>query len=254
MLESINAPLKLLIAGNHDFTLDTLTFQEMVTKAGLSEGADRVLVNTVYGDYGDARKLFPKENIKTGIILLDEGTHMFTLQNGALLTIYASPYTPSLGDWGFQYHPDQGHRFDIHDVDVVMTHGPPKGIMDITDSGSRAGCSDLFAAVSRARPLMHCFGHIHEGWGAKIVAWRRKICESPSHLADIDNGKSVLIEKLSGVCPGAKRTYQTSHCSGDPVPLQQGTQTLFLNAAMEGTIDHPVHPSWTVDIELPKAR
>jgi Icc-related predicted phosphoesterase len=42
----------------------------------------------------------------------------------------------------------------------------------MTADKQRAGCGDLFAAVARARPRVHCFGHFHEGWGAKKVAWR----------------------------------------------------------------------------------
>ena len=44
--------------------------------------------------------LFEGES-RSGIVLLDEGTYRFTLDNGALLTVYASPLTLSFGDWGF---------------------------------------------------------------------------------------------------------------------------------------------------------
>ncbi|KAI0133555.1 hypothetical protein BJ170DRAFT_606663 [Xylariales sp. AK1849] len=59
--------------------------------------------------------------------------------------------------------------------------------MDYTDSKQRAGCPHLFGAIRRAKPLLHCFGHIHEGWGSKLVTWRDKISERPSHFTDIDN-------------------------------------------------------------------
>lgn len=41
---------------------------------------------------------------------------------------------------------------DSNTVDVVMTHGPPKVIMDYTHSGERAGSPELFRALARARP------------------------------------------------------------------------------------------------------
>ena len=162
-LIAIQAPLKLVIAGNHDFTMDIPMFRKKVTDS-LSP-LDPDLVKREYGYEGEVRQMF--EDAKdAGVRFLDEGGHRFELVNGAVLTVYASPYTPSQSDWGFQYLPSQGHKFDIGKrVDLVMTHGPPKGIMDVTENKTRAGCPDLFGAVARARPLLHCFGHIHEGWG-----------------------------------------------------------------------------------------
>jgi len=130
---------------------------------------DSDLVEREYGHFGEARALFEMEDAKAAnIVFLDEGTHRFTLANGASLTVYASPYTPSVSDWGFQYHPQEGHDWAIgSEVDVVVTHGPPKGVLDYTDSRQRAGSDSLFAAVARAKPQMHCFGHVHEGWGSE---------------------------------------------------------------------------------------
>lgn len=59
--------------------------------------------------------------------------------------------------------------------------------------------SNLFGAIARARPRLHCFGHIHDGWGAKMVTWRERLTEKPSHFTDIDNDRSTTIEKLSGI-------------------------------------------------------
>ena len=76
-----------------------------------------------------------------GIVFLDEGTHRYTLKNGASLTVYASPYTPALGQWGCQYHPDQEHSFDSEKgTDVVITHGPPRGVLDYTYARERGEC------------------------------------------------------------------------------------------------------------------
>lgn len=270
LLMDIQAPLKLVIAGNHDFTMDIPAFEEKVANA--CPPLDSDLVRKVYGDHGEARQLF-KDARSAGIIFLDEGSHRFTLENGAKLTVYATPYTPSLGDWGFQYHPSQGHTFDImKGVDLVISHGPPKGIMDYTDSKQRAGCPDLFGAIARARPRLHCFGHIHEGWGAKLVTWREQLTEKPSHFTNIDNDKSTVVEKLSGFqhtnfdTPESKdekskkeeyhrqqRCYATTHCIGDANPLEYGVQTLFINAAIQGTEEKPLQLPWLVELDLPKA-
>ncbi|CAI7644869.1 unnamed protein product [Penicillium bialowiezense] len=233
LLQAVNAPLKLVIAGNHDFTMDMPIFQKKVAEAGPLEPE---LVRRTYGCHGEARKLFNDQR-NTGIIFLDEGSHSFRLNNGARLNVYASPFTPSLGDWGFQYHPDDGHNFHIANADLVMTHGPPKGILDYTNSGDRAGCSHLFEAIAQARPLMHCFGHIHEGWGAKLVKWRPQNSAKPSHLTDIDNGNSCLISRLANIKGKGKRD----------------ADTLFINASMQGSEDLWIQPSWLVELELPAA-
>jgi predicted phosphodiesterase len=188
LLQALNAPLKLVIAGNHDFTLDGPVFSKRLAET--RPRLDDKLVKKIYGSFGDVKRLFKQ----AGITFLDEGNHSFKLQNGASLNIYASPYTPSCyRGWGFQYHPNFVHKFlctsartrtdesSAQNIDIIMTHGPPQGILDKTDSGVR-GCPYLFKATARARPLMHCFGHIHEGWGAKLVTWRQPISTEPSHL------------------------------------------------------------------------
>ncbi len=267
LLQDIDAPLKLVIAGNHDFTMDLPMFQKKVTES--EQPLEPELVAKVYGKPGEARRLFEDAEL-SGIIFLDEGTHRFELANGARLIVYASPYTPSYGDWGFQYRPNESRVFEIDQVvDIVVTHGPPRGIMDYTSSGERAGCKGLFAAVARARPRVHCFGHIHEGWGAKLVTWRDETRESPSHLTDIDNENSVVIENLTRL-RGSKfdtpetleeklerrelyrreRCCRTSHCSGDEHSLRWGEQTLFVNAAIQGD---PIQLPWLLELDLPKA-
>ncbi|KAL9006210.1 MAG: hypothetical protein Q9188_001034 [Gyalolechia gomerana] len=268
--EDIQAPLKLVIAGNHDFTMDIPAFKKKV--ADVKPPLDPELVRKAYGDYGEWRQMF-EEAKAAGIVFLDEGTHQFGLDNGAALTVYASLWTPSFGDWGFRYPPDEGHEFSIaKGVDVVITHGPPKGIMDYSNDRKRAGCPNLFSAIARARPRLHCFGHIHEGWGAKLVTWRDHLTETPSHFTDIDNDKSIVVEKLTGLRPSKfdlpeirqekvekverfreDRCCVSSHCTRDPDPLEHDKQTLFVNAAIEGTEEHPLQLPWYVEFELPRA-
>lgn len=250
LLQAVDAPLKLVIAGNHDFTMDIPVFERKVADA--CPPLDPMLIEQTYGYFGEARKLFGPE---TGITFLDEGTRIFRLENGAVLKVYASPYTPSDGDWGFRYHPYHGHAFSIPEVDIVMTHGPPRGILDYSHFGEQGGCPFLFEAVVRARPRMHCFGHIHEGWGAKLVTWRQNLSGKPSHESDIDDEKSLLIDNLSSIRQSARLTSlcaATSHCAGDPNHLRRGSQTLFINAATQGAEDFPLQPPWLIDLELPR--
>jgi Icc-related predicted phosphoesterase len=52
------------------------------------------------------------------------------------------------------------------ETDVLITHGPPFGILDKEDICSEhMGCMQLNKAVQRVRPRLHIFGHIHGGRG-----------------------------------------------------------------------------------------
>ena len=268
MLKKIDAPLKLVIAGNHDFTMDITAFEAKLAEA--SQPLEPETVAREYGTLGQARQLFDDAKSE-GIVLLDEGTHHFVLENGAMLKVFASPYTPALGAWGFPYHPNNGRRFNIEeDTDIVMTHGPPRGIMDITYGRERAGCPDLFTAVARARPRVHCFGHIHEGWGAKVVTWKDSGIDQPSHFTSIDNENSTIVERLATLRASTfdsdeatlekrakleklkhNKCAATSHRNKDDYQLDAGKETLFVNASIMGHEDFTQRP-WLVDLELAK--
>ena len=56
-----------------------------------------------------------------------------------------------------------------NNVDILVTHGPPKFHGGVTFDGEDVGCEDLLQAVQRrVKPLIHIFGHIHEGYGATL--------------------------------------------------------------------------------------
>jgi Icc-related predicted phosphoesterase len=92
------------------------------------------------------------------------------------LKIWGSPVTPAFCDWAFNRQ--RGPEIKFHrdlipiDVDVLVTHGPPEGILDDTAWGLRAGCADLTQAIKRLTRLrLAVFGHLHlEGGRQKKVA------------------------------------------------------------------------------------
>ncbi|HEY1012880.1 MAG TPA: metallophosphatase domain-containing protein [Herpetosiphonaceae bacterium] len=85
------------------------------------------------------------------------------------LRCYGTPWTPLFHDWAFMLPPGPALRakWDLipAGVDLLLTHGPPRGHGDRTIRGADAGCADLLAALDRVRPPLHVFGHIHEGRG-----------------------------------------------------------------------------------------
>ncbi|KAF7544066.1 hypothetical protein G7Z17_g10242 [Cylindrodendrum hubeiense] len=124
MMRDVEAPLKIVIAGNHDFSLDIPVFKQKISEANkLAQECLSDSIKKEFGDYGTARRIL-QEAKDDGIVFIDKGSHVFHLQNGATLKTYASPYTPSSGgEWGFQY--SGAHDFNIEKwTDIVITHGP----------------------------------------------------------------------------------------------------------------------------------
>lgn len=83
------------------------------------------------------------------------------------LQIYGSAHTPTYHDWAFMLAGPEIARAWSHipeGLDVLITHGPPAGILDQSYRGS-IGCPHLAEAVRRVRPKLHIFGHAHEGRG-----------------------------------------------------------------------------------------
>ncbi|KAG9843526.1 metallophosphoesterase domain-containing protein, partial [Aureobasidium melanogenum] len=116
LLKNIDAPVKLVIAGNHDFTLDDTLYRQKLTEAHLPLPQEDQTVKTAYGDFGEARALFDAERTgkNLGIVFLDEGTHDILLDNGVILRIYASPFVPSEENhYGYPYDPLPGHTWAI---------------------------------------------------------------------------------------------------------------------------------------------
>lgn len=89
------------------------------------------------------------------------------------VNFWGSPITPRYMDWAFMRDP--GKPIEYHwnlismDTDVLITHGPPYGIMDQVrrPDGSlvHTGCPSLLTRVRDVSPAVHLFGHIHEGHG-----------------------------------------------------------------------------------------
>eukprot|EP00928_Gymnodinium_smaydae_P026869 TRINITY_DN20965_c0_g1_i1.p2 TRINITY_DN20965_c0_g1~~TRINITY_DN20965_c0_g1_i1.p2 ORF type:complete len:329 (-),score=49.93 TRINITY_DN20965_c0_g1_i1:1289-2275(-) len=83
--------------------------------------------------------------------------------------IYGSPWQPEFCDWAFNLQ--RGEECQKcwaaipSEVDILMTHGPPHGRGDLCNSGLRAGCVDLLAAMNSRSISVHVAGHIHEGYG-----------------------------------------------------------------------------------------
>lgn len=83
------------------------------------------------------------------------------------LKFWGSPWQPEFCDWAFNL--PRGHYLARvwsqipEDVQVLITHTPPQGILD---SDELLGCADLKERLSLLTDLkLHVFGHIHPGYG-----------------------------------------------------------------------------------------
>jgi predicted phosphohydrolase len=87
------------------------------------------------------------------------------------LSMWGAPWQPWFLDWAFNLPRGEPLREKWSRIpsglDVLLTHGPPFGVLDTTARGDRVGCEELLVAVDRARPRIHVFGHIHEGYGVE---------------------------------------------------------------------------------------
>jgi Icc-related predicted phosphoesterase len=85
------------------------------------------------------------------------------------VSFWGSPYTPEFLNWAFMYPRGRASQYwdqIPENLDVLITHGPPYGILDqVAQDGTHLGCEELLVAVEEKKPGVHIFGHIHGGAG-----------------------------------------------------------------------------------------
>jgi len=140
-LEKQPAPKKILVAGNHDWAFEKWN------------GLSRQMVNEI---------------APSAIYLEDSGIEIDGFK------FWGSPVTPEFFNWAFNRK--RGAEIKRHwdkipnDTDVLITHGPPSDLLDVTYSGKRDGCQDLREAIERVKPKLHVFGHFHRSYGRAALS------------------------------------------------------------------------------------
>jgi Icc-related predicted phosphoesterase len=90
---------------------------------------------------------------------------------------YGSPFSCEFGDWEFPIRrgKEAMEKWATIPVstNVLITHGPPFGIHDLTERGENVGDIDLLARIDDLRKIgnlrVWCGGHIHEGYAQKEI-------------------------------------------------------------------------------------
>ena len=120
----------------------------------------------------------------------------------------------------------------------MLTHGPPYKVLDQTNRGEYVGCKNLLQAVARCRPRLHCFGHIHEAWGAERVHWT----DNSKHCVQVDKQQMLADRSVH---------LDLSKDGGDA--LKFGEETVFVNASIMNVSYRPENAPWLLDLDLPLA-
>lgn len=138
---------KIVIAGNHDLSLQN---------NGLSA------VRWLYNDNVNSKLIYLKDSAVTLEI------------DGCKIKVYGSPWQPEFFNWAFNL--PRGPALEAvwskipDDTNILVTHGPPAGILDLCDHGERVGCVDLYNRIQQLSNLkLHVFGHIHESYGSEVI-------------------------------------------------------------------------------------
>lgn len=125
---------KIFIAGNHDYGFET--------------------------NRHTVRSMIP-DNL---IYLEDSGTEIEGLK------LWGTPHSKPFNGWAF--NKEDGVRWQYwdmipDDIDILITHEPPKGLLDISPYGNEhVGCPYLHhTVINRVKPKIHVFGHVHSGYG-----------------------------------------------------------------------------------------
>ena len=122
--------VKLVVPGNHEFVLEDSGRRGLITNATM---------------------------------LINESVMVMGLR------IWGSPVTPLYGAaFGLISDRDRTRLYAQipGDTDIVITHGPPYGVLDqAPGSEYHAGCRQLLAAIERVKPRLHVFGHAHGCFG-----------------------------------------------------------------------------------------
>jgi hypothetical protein len=129
----------------------------------------------------------------------------------------------------------------------MMTHGPPMGVLDATYTGEHVGCEHLLRAARRCKPRLHCFGHIHEGWGAQRVTWKGGEDLDVKAEDHIEESEDIQVNMEDAVESRAVGLDVSSECA---TPLDFGKDTLMVNASIMTVTYKPWNSPWLVDLDL----
>lgn len=115
-----------------------------------------------------------------GVTVLDYDTPSVAI-DGVRFSGY--PYTPTIQqrNWAFSLprgdaRVEMALNMYVHpDTDVLLTHGPPMGFLDLVpERMENVGCAMLASKIVEVSPKVVMCGHIHEARGQRAWMWNRE--------------------------------------------------------------------------------
>ncbi|KAJ7253765.1 Metallo-dependent phosphatase-like protein, partial [Mycena haematopus] len=217
-LYALPHPVKIIIAGNHDEIVDRewyeASYESDFRTLPRSDGAATPVPAEVVLEL-----LKGPQAVAANIIYLEGEEYRFKVQDGGKeWSVYGSPWTPYWGDWAFGYEKEDAEAVvsKIAKTDILLTHGPPRNILDLTLNKARAGCPALSAVVQKLKPKLHVFGHIHEARGAYVHRWKHDSDELP---------------RAQNATQLGEPDEETETPAGDNAIEREAQETIFANAA-----------------------
>ncbi|KAI0282166.1 Metallo-dependent phosphatase-like protein [Russula aff. rugulosa BPL654] len=164
-LVSLPHPTKIIIAGNHDLCLD----ETRVNARGFQYSS------ITRDDVAKARSMIKSRAARAAGLHYLEHESMELKTSDKTWKVYGSPAAPRYLPGSFQYeYKDTAGAQAIYkriprDTEILLTHTPAYGVLDMTRRGTNAGCPELLKTLKElGQCRMHVFGHIHEAHGAII--------------------------------------------------------------------------------------
>lgn len=172
------------MAGNHDLALDEAFYAAHGARAhnhGLHTQTQR-------DDNAAAARAMMRENKL--FTYLEHEAKMVEVREGVRVAVLGSPWSRRIGEvgtWAFGYADGDEAEARWSDIpvpaesvggraadgyfDILISHGPPKGICDVDRDGRSDGCEALLKALGRIKPRLVVCGHRHEGRGCAVIEW-----------------------------------------------------------------------------------
>ncbi len=81
---------------------------------------------------------------------------------------YGVPVTP-FGAWSCDLSEAEAAEMLLaaEGADLVISHSPPKGVVDRTSTGLSIGSTALYATIEKVQPKLVFCGHVHDSWGTE---------------------------------------------------------------------------------------
>ncbi|CUH54233.1 metallophosphoesterase family protein [Shimia marina] len=89
---------------------------------------------------------------------------------------YAVPETP-FGEWSCDLSEVTAAAMleQCQRADILISHSPPKGVVDVSSAGQSFGSTAVLSAIERIGPRLVVCGHIHDSWGQSAMVGQSRV-------------------------------------------------------------------------------